>query len=291
MMRIAEAWNAFWYAPSSGHRIAVVRILLGLYFLVYFGALTPHVTLLFSDQGVYVPYWLPDCAPPPLIAHAIFALTLACGVALVLGLRTALVAPLLLLLFFHHYFLQLAVKQSSFDRLSAIYLLVFCFADSGRVWGFDARRPGPRPTVWAERLIGAQTLLLYFGSGLWKMMNPAWHTGVLLHSNLQGMWATPIAFGLVRAIPSAETWTHASWGIIAFELLLAPLLLARRTRAIGLLFGVGFHLFNCVVLVIPEFLVCIAAYPVFVEPETLRRFGDALGSIGGVHSSRSVPRI
>jgi len=121
-------------------------------------------------------------------------------------------------------------------------------------------------------------------------MNPAWHDGTLLYSNLQGMWATPIAFSLVRAIPSAETWTVTSWVIIGFELLLAPLIVLRRTRTLGLLLGLGFHLFNCVVLVIPEFLVCLAVYPVFIESETLRRLGETVRSFGGVRSSRSSPR-
>lgn len=121
-------------------------------------------------------------------------------------------------------------------------------------------------------------------------MNPGWHTGTLLYSNLQGMWATPMAFSLVRAIPSAATWTLASWLIIVFELSLAPLLMAKRTRTLGLLFGVGFHLFNCVVLVIPEFLICIAAYPVFIEPQTLRRIVERARSFGGSPATDGVPR-
>ena len=187
MTRVLYAWNRALYAPSSGHRLAAVRILLGLYLLGYFGALLPHVTLLFSNQGVYVPYWLPDYAPSPQVAKGIFGITLLASLALTLGWRTAFAAPLLLLSFLYHYFLQIGVTQSSFDRLIAIYLLILCFTDSGQVWGLDARRRGVAQTVWGERLLAAQTLLLYAGSGLWKLTNPAWHTGTLLYSNMQGI--------------------------------------------------------------------------------------------------------
>jgi hypothetical protein len=118
-----------------------------------------------------------------------------------------------------------------------------------------------------------QTLMLYFGSGLWKLFNPAWHTGALLRSTLQGMFASPLAFAIVQRGFSESTWTLFSLAIIGFELLIAPLLLVRRTRPLGLLLGVGFHLFNTVVLVVPEFLVAATPYPVFIEPTTLERLG------------------
>lgn len=271
-MSLAERWNRWLYTPSSGLRIAVVRMLLGAYLLVYFGSFAADVELLFSSHGVYVPYLVPDYAPPPPLAWALYGLTLALCASLLVGYRTRVVAPLLLALFAHAYFLQIAVKESSFDRVIAIELLVMCFADSGRVLGLDARRPGAAPTVWPERMLQLQTVLLYFGPGVWKLLTPAWHDGALLHSNLQGMWATPIAFSLVRSGFSPAVWTAFSWAIIAFELLQGPLLLVRRTRPAALVLGALFHALNCVVLVVPEFLVALVAYPVFIEPRTLERW-------------------
>jgi hypothetical protein len=261
------------YAPASGHRVAAFRILFALFLLGYFGVLLPHVTLLFSNRGVYLPYLLPDYAPSPAVAWFLFVSMFLLAVTLLFGYRSELSARLLLVLFLYHYFLQIAVKQSSFDRLIVIDLIVLCFADSGRVWGLDARRPRLPPCAWAERVLAMQTAMLYFGSGLWKLFNPAWHTGVLLRSTLQGMFASPVAFAIVQRGFSEDTWTLFSLAIIGFELLIAPLLLVRRTRPLGLLLGVGFHLFNTVVLVVPEFLVAATPYPVFVEPTTLERFG------------------
>jgi hypothetical protein len=276
MTRADAAWNRFFFAPSTGERVAAFRILFALFLLAYFGAMLPHVELLFSRQGVYVPYLVPDYAPGPALAWVLFLAMLACTGLLLIGYHSELAARAVLGLFLYHYFLQLAVKQSSFDRLIAIDLLVLCFADAGRVWGLDARRAGAEQTVWAERVLAIQTVFLYAGSGLWKLLNPAWHGGALLRSNLQSMWATPLGFALVRSGFSEHTWTLLSWSIIALELALAVLLVIRRTRPLGIALGTAFHLANCFVLVIPEFLVAVAPYPIFVQPSTLARVGEAL---------------
>jgi hypothetical protein len=289
MSTLAAAWQRFFHAPSSGHRMAGVRILLGLYLLVYFGTMAPHVTLMFSEQGVYVPYLLPDYAPAPAVAAMLFGALLLATLALTAGYRTALSAPLVLLLFLYHYFLQIAVKQSSFDRLIAIYLIALCFADSGRVLGLDARRPGGQPTRWGERIVQIQTVSLYLGAALWKVVNPAWHSGELLRSNLLGMWATPLAFELVRLDFSQRAWALFSQSIIALEAAIGVLLLVPRARSVGLVLGIAFHVGNCVVLVIPEFLVAVAAYPAFVREPMLARIAAAATS-AVARITRRAPR-
>ena len=271
MSRLSAAWNDFFFAPSRGHRIATVRVLLGLYVLVYFGVQLPDAALSYSREGVYSPYLVPDYAPTAGVAYALVVAVLVAALALIVGYRTRVFAPLLLALFAYHYFLGLGEKQSAFDRLLAIDLALLCLADSGRVLGLDARRPGPEPIVWPERMLALQTLFLYLGPGLWKVFTPGWRSGVLLESNLQGMFATPLAFRIVRLELSDTTWMALSWSVIAFELAMVPLLIARRTRMLALVLGTGFHLLNCVLLVVPEFLLSLAAYPVFVSEATLER--------------------
>jgi len=269
--RLSTAWNELFFAPATGLRVAGVRILVGLYALVYFGAQLPDVPLSYSREGVYSPYFVPDYAPSVPVAYALFGLMLAAALALMLGYRTRVSAPLLLALFAYHYFLGLGEKQSAFDRLLAIDLLVLCFADSGRRFGLDAARPGPPAIAWPERMLALQTIWLYLGPGLWKLFTTAWHTGVLLESNFQGMFATPLAFAVVRLDLSPTTWAVMSWCVIAFELAMVPLLMMRRTRPLALVLGTAFHVLNCVLLVIPEFLLSLATYPVFVPERTLDR--------------------
>jgi hypothetical protein len=171
---LARRWNACWFARASPYPIASFRVLLALYLIGYVGALAPFVSVLFSSEGVYAPYLLPDFGPPPTVAYALHGLMLVlCGLLLV-GFRSGLVIPCLLLLFLHHYFLSLGVRHSSFDRLIVIYLLVLWPARADAVWGVSASTP-PAPTAsFAGRLIRFQTIVLYLGAGLWKAINPAW---------------------------------------------------------------------------------------------------------------------
>lgn len=89
------------------------------------------------------------------------------------------------------------------------------------------------------------------------------------------MWATPLAFSIVRVGFSEATWTLASRCVIASELLLGVLLFFRRTRLLGIALGCAFHLANSVILSIPEFLVCLAPYTLFVPENYLVRL-DAM---------------
>lgn len=269
--KLARGYDAFWMREDSGLPLACFRIAFALYMLVYLGVLLPHVAVLFSDQGVYAPYLVPDLAPPPALAWLLFGAMLACCASMLVGYRTELAAAVLLALYLHHYFLQLAVKQSSFERLIIIYMAALALAGSGQRLGLDGvREPGPR-LVWGPRLIAAQSVFLYTGSGLWKLLNPAWHDGALLHSTFQGMWATPLALSIARLGLSDGMWTAMTWSVVALELALGPLLMWRRTRVLGVLLATAFHVGNWLLLFIPEFLLCVVALLVFIDDAALER--------------------
>ena len=173
---------------------------------------------------------------------ALFVGMLGVRAALLLGYRTELAARVLSPLFLYHYFLQLAVKESVFERLIAIDLLVLCFADFGpRVGIRRAPRRPRRRTVWAERVLAAQTVFLYSGSGLWKVFNPAWHSGALLRSTLQSMWATRLGVR-ARSARILRASGPFSWTIIGSNWRSARCCCSARTRPLALVLGTVFHL-------------------------------------------------
>lgn len=269
--RLARRYDAFWMNEASGLRLGCFRILFALYLLAYLAVLAPHVVVMFSNQGVYAPYLVPDLAPSPAVAWLLFCAMPVLAASILVGYRTELSALLLLALYLHHYFLQLAVKQSSFERLIILYLAILSLAGSGQRLGLDGLRAPAARLAWAERLIAAQSVFLYTGSGLWKLLNPTWHSGALLQSTFQGMWATPLAFEIAGLGLPVAAWAAASWSIIALELLLGPLLIWRKTRALAVLLATVFHLGNWLLLFIPEFLVCVTALVVFLDERTLER--------------------
>lgn len=274
-MRTVRRWlqryDAFLMAPAGGARLAAFRIAFGLYFLGYLSAHALDVELLFSSTGIYTPYLVPDLAPSPAIAHLLFFAMCALSVALLLGYRTLLTTPLLLLFYLHHYLLQLAIKQSAFERLIILYLLVLCLADSGRRFGLDASRKGPLPVAWAERVIALQSVLLYVGSGLWKLTNPRWHGGELLFSTLQGMFATGAGFAIVQLGLPKAAFAALSYATIALELAIGVMLCFRKTRLLAVGLATLFHLGNTFVLFIPEFLVSVTALVVFLDETQVER--------------------
>ncbi len=274
-------WDRFWFAPASAYPVAAFRALLGAFLVAYFLTFIPDVTLMFSNEGVYFPWLVPDYAPSPSIAWLIYLFTVAAMIAFSLGYRTSITTPLTLLAFLYHYFLSLAVKHSTFERLIIEWLVLLCFVQSDLVWSVRAtatNRDDAAPTVdaWIGRLVRFQAVMLYLGAGLWKAANPGWRSGELLFATLQGMWSTDLGFWLVRTIPGPAGWALLSQLVIIGEILLGVLFCFRRTYALAIVGGIAFHVGNIIFLSIPEFLVCIAPYVFFLEPSTLQRWVDTL---------------
>jgi uncharacterized membrane protein YphA (DoxX/SURF4 family) len=119
-------------------------------------------------------------------------------------------------------------------------------------------------------LITIQVGLLYFGSGFWKLVNPWWHTGEMLRWSFMGPWGTPVSFWLVNLNLPPFLWTALTWSVIVFELGMPIGLFVPRLRRFAILAGTVFHLGNLVLLNIPEFLNCVAAYVLFVPPEAVK---------------------
>lgn len=281
--KLSSAWDAFWFAPGSTLHVAAFRALLGGYLLVYFLTFWPDVTLMFSNEGVYFPWRVPDYAPSPSVAWVIYGVTLSSMVALTLGYKPQLTTPLTLVLFLHHYFLQMAVKHSTFERLIIEWLLLLCFVSVGS-------HASTQAAGWVTRLIRFQTVMLYLGAGLWKAANPHWRSGELLKATLQGMWSTDAGFWLVRTVETDAGFALLSQSVIVGEILVGVLFCLPRAYPLAIAGGVTFHLSNVIFLSIPEFVVCLSPYVFFVNPETLEKWQRVVGRVLRVtRSRRRVP--
>jgi hypothetical protein len=270
-------------------RNALVRILFGLYLLCYFLSCAPKVNLMFSSRGITIPYLMPDWALPPVLCTGLYLLTLGVICAFIAGYRTQYITPLLLGLFLYFYFLNLSVNNTAYDRLSIIFMCILCFARLDAVWRFFGRRSDAEPispmvSAWPIRMITLQVSLLYFGAGLWKAISPAWRTGDMLYYTFMGPWGSPLALWLVQLELPRVCWTLMIWSVVAWELFMPVGLNVRRFCKASIVIGIAFHVGNWVFINVPEFLNCIAAYVLFLEPQEVRdwgnrslaRFGDAI---------------
>ncbi len=274
---LGDRWHAWWFGDADPYRLAAFRVLFGAYLFCYFVELLPHVDLTFSTRGVYVPYLIPDLAMPPLLATLVYLAFLGSIAAFTVGYRTRLATPLVFTGYLYFYFLNLAVKNTSYDRLNLIFLLVLCLAPADGAWSVSRPRPerGAAARGWAVRLIGLQVALLYFGAGLWKLTAPPWHDPEMLRMTLAGTWGTPLGIAAAGAIP---LWLFGvlNWSVIGLELAMPLLLVVRRTRTAAFAAGFAFHLANWIFLGLPEFMNVVTTYVVFADPRAVRAWGDRL---------------
>ncbi|MBI3416993.1 MAG: hypothetical protein HY043_17010 [Verrucomicrobia bacterium] len=241
--------------------------------------------LVFSSQGVVQPWYLPEWAiPSATLAVWLYSCLLLLILLFILGCATLLLTPVLLLFYLYFFLLNLAVKDSAYDRLNLIFLFISCFAELDAAWSLAptfVKHPGQIKliTPWAARLIGWQLCLLYLGAGLWKLHSPQWHESQFMYWTLIGVWASELSFWFVNLGWPMWFYGLIGWSVIVFELA-APLTFhLRSTLKATIVLGILFHVGIAVFLNIPEFFNCVAAYALFWPPDELAKLGDKVASL------------
>lgn len=283
---LPRLWNGYWFEEISPYPIAAFRILFGLFLFWYFARHVAHVPLLFSNEGVYVPYAMPDYAPGPIPAWMMFTFTLIVNICFIIGWRTQVVSSVLFLCYLYYFFLNFALPNYSYDRVNIQFLLILLFTDFGPAWSLtedQAQKNGRTSkftvTAWATRLLAFDVAIMYFGSGLWKVFNPSWRTGEIIKYTYLGLWGTPQSMWFVRLQWPGWFYDGLVFGVIAFELSLGFLLYWKRSRTIAVILGTIFHLSNWFFLDIPEFMAFVAVYVLFLDGEQVKRAGDYFTSL------------
>lgn len=280
--QLVQRIEAYWNRPIPAYPIAAFRILFGLYLLIYFLSYLPYVELLFSNQGVYTPYRIPDIAPAPFWAWVIYLATLLLMGAFTIGFKTRWITPLMAAGYLYHFFLNLATAGCSFDRLIIIFLGVMCFANLDAAWSIKA--PGqktgttgtPRVAAWPTRILAFQIAVFYLGAGLYKLFSPPWHTGQMVQWTLPGSWSTPLGFWFASQPWPMWFWDTLTWGIIVFECLLGFGLYCKPVQKPFMIAGTCFHLLIWWMMNIPQFMLCVLGYVLFMQPDTVYRYGCRL---------------
>lgn len=156
------------------------------------------------------------------------------------------------------------------------FVLIFIPADcAGSLDALrDLRRRSATVPAWAVWLLRFHVALPYFFGGLAKI-NYDW----IVRAQPMRLWLTT---GGVeeefrsRVLFDPRAAYFFSWGGLAFDLLIVPLLLWHRTRLLAFLVAVGFHLNNVFMFSIGFFpWLMIAATTIFFPPGWPRRVGLA----------------
>jgi hypothetical protein len=146
------------------------------------------------------------------------------------------------------------------------FLMIFVPASAG--WSVDAwlwpRNRKDQVPAWTLWMLRAQIGLVYFFAGLAKV-NSDWLSGMPTRIWLERYTNIPI----LGILATSDLGVYAfGCGGLLFDLLIAPLLLWRRSRAVAVVLALGFHLINASMHWIGIFpWLMIAATALFFEPD------------------------
>jgi len=289
--RGAGAWTNFWFAEISPYPIALFRLLFGIYLLLYFLGSCTNVPLFYSNEGVYSPLFIPDIAPAPWIAWALYSITVVLIVAFTVGYRMKVVAPLAFGFFMYHFCLNIGARACSYDRLAVMAFILLCIAPSDQVLSLGNKKIGATPTTsaWATRLLAIHICLFYLSTGLYKALSPGWQNGgEVIKGVMSSNFSSNLAFAVMRLKLPSVIFDFLAFSTVAFEFT-CPIGFATRDIRIKTAFsnnelrlkgvqyyfffaGIIFHIGIWIFMQLPQFLICPIFYVLFIPPSEIERF-------------------
>ena len=280
-------WTGFWFPLGPPHALALSRVLVGIFLLIYWLRYFPYVRILFSADGLCFPLldspgafsqihsssdlvgWL--VAEPSLArAWTLYLLTVLTAVGFTAGLFFRASAGLHLLLWAYHWVIYIGAADYSYDRDFYLVVAFLALSPCAQALSVDARRKGPGypPTVelWVQRLLCVHLAITYFGAGVSKILAPAWSDGKVLLGIWSSDWGTSLAWTLLNLGIPLWFWNMAIVGVVLFQLAIGFLLFNRRWSGLALVGGTFFHLCNALTMGLWEFLYVPLLYPLFLDP-------------------------
>lgn len=200
-----------------------------------------------------------------------FALMGVFGIMLMIGYKYRLAAIAYTIMWAGVYFMQ----KSSYNNHYYLMLLLLGFMSvlpANRWFSLDAKfnpeLKNPSMPRWCALVIILQVWIVYTYASIAKFY-PDW----LDASMAQVLMSGKANYWLIGDILQ-QTWVH--WSIaytgILFDLLIVPLLLWKRTRMLGFIISIFFHLFNSIVFQIGIFPYMSIAFALFFfTPKTIQR--------------------
>lgn len=209
----------------------------------------------------------------PLPGYGMYFYYFAMGVlsiAVMLGYRYRWSVGLLTLLWSGTYFMQKTSYNNHYYLLMLVGLILF-FLPANRYASLDVKQKRVEEKLsmpfWCAYVMIFQMAIVYFFATIAKFY-PDWldgaYTRILFFDIAQGSWINSVF---------RQHWfcLFIAYAGIAFDGLIVPMLLYKRTRTLAVIAAFVFHLFNSVFLkigIFPYFALSFALF--FYPPETIR---------------------
>lgn len=262
MNPVARRIDAYWLAPAPARRLAMVRILVGTYALVYLLIRVGHVlSYAHLNKAGFRPVGVVglvlDRPLVPWLVQFLAIATVAAAVPFVLGWRYRVFGPAfaVLLLWTLSYRHSWGMVWHTENLLVVQALIVGIVPAAADAWSLDARRAGGDAAAdhprygWPLKLMCVVIVIAYMLAGYAKLRNAgtAWLWGDELRNHiaidnarklLLGDWYSPLAGPLLH-----YNWLFRVLALltVVFELGAPVALLGRRFALVWVLMIWSFH--------------------------------------------------
>jgi hypothetical protein len=276
-------WERFFHRQVPPHLFALVRIVFGMFLLLYWFTLWSSAQL-HSTDGVLLPRFgitSPSLHflfhPDAFCMRIFFACMFALLLSFTMGFAVQLSSALLLLSFIYFNLVSQRWFAASFYRLFEFTCVVFLLPGADKTFSVRMIREAGSFFAWEpisilpQRLLALQVSFTYFGVGWQKLILPQWNSGRILWQGFTGRWGTAFAFWLARILP-AWMFDWMIHGTKLLELLIPFGLWSKRFRGWFFVGGFLFHTLITFTLGIWWFQFLIPLYIVFFTPEEVYEF-------------------
>jgi len=272
--------SRYFTSDRDAATLAFFRIGFGLLMfvsLVRFWALGWIDKLYLTPKFHFHYQWMEWVTVPGVWTYGLFVL---CGLAALMVAAGYRYRVSIIVFFLSFTYIEMMDKTTYLNHYYLISLLSFMliWLPAHCLYSIDAHKDhalrAGRVQSWTVDSLRVMIAIVYIAAGLAKI-NPDWMTRAMpLALWLQGKTHLPIIGSLMH-----HTWLHyaMSWGGALYDLCIIPLLLFRRTRVLGFVAVVVFHLMTRLLFPIGMFpFIMIFCSLLFFTPVVHRRILDWL---------------